>query len=323
MVLAFHVTSTPFLRDPAGLPVFTMGLAGVDVFFVISGFVMFVSTERPGVTPAKFWTARFVRIAPLYYLYTLVFLVLIFAADLWPADFSPIEIVKSFLFIPFENSLNGQPVPLLGVGWTLNYEALFYLVFGSALLLPDRRLQVLSMTVVFGVLIAGRFTLDPEGVVMTRFTSPILLEFLAGAGLAMYYIRYGGGRPQAGALLIAAGTIALFLVAALYPNMPRTIGFGIPAVFVLQGFVFCEKYFHAPCFAPLRLFGDASYSIYLTHGIVIHAAVLLLVPLTGPNAVVSLVVVAVALTAGLLSYEYVEHPLLAVSKHLIQKASAR
>jgi exopolysaccharide production protein ExoZ len=310
MVFTFHITDTPFVKDLSGASVFKMGLAGVDIFFVISGFVIYVSTRQTTITPVDFWRARFIRIAPLYYIYTLSFLALIFVAGRVPPDFAVVEIVKSFLFVPFNNSLNGQPVPLLGVGWTLNYEAFFYLVFGLGLLISSRQMRFFFIAMVFGILITMRFVLDPSNDLIVRITSPLLLEFLAGVALAIYNTQHPNERPLSGVVLIIGSTIVLLLVSVIYPTAPRTIGFGIPAVFLLQGFVFCEKWLHAPAFWIPRLLGDASYSIYLTHGIVIYAAALFLAPAIGPSLLAAIALSAAALAAGVLSYQYVESPLI-------------
>jgi exopolysaccharide production protein ExoZ len=310
MVFAFHITDTPFIKDVSGTTAFKMGLAGVDIFFVISGFVIYVSTKQTTITPIEFWRARFIRIAPLYYIYTLSFLGLLFVAGRLPTDFAVIEIVKSFLFVPFNNSLNGQPVPLLGVGWTLNYEAFFYFVFGLGLLISSQQTRLFFITVVFGILIVMRFVLDPTNDLIVRITSPLLLEFLAGISLAIYNSQHLTERPFTGVVLIISSIIVLHLVSVFYPTAPRTIGFGIPAVFMLQGFVFCEKWLHAPAFLIPRLLGDASYSIYLTHGIIIYAAALFLAPAIGPSVPAAIALSAAALAAGVLSYQYVESPLI-------------
>ena len=120
------------------------GQAGVDIFFVISGFIMWVTTHDRPTTPLRFMTNRIVRIVPLYWLITLAVAAMAFAV---PSLFrgvvlTPEHVIKSLLFIP--HYYPGMPTrvwPLLLPGWTLNYEMVFYLVFAIALLLP-RRLMI-------------------------------------------------------------------------------------------------------------------------------------------------------------------------------------
>ncbi|SON55727.1 glucans biosynthesis protein [Hartmannibacter diazotrophicus] len=319
MVVIFHVTDNAFSQSLGTVPVFMIGNAGVDIFFVISGFVMYLSTRSPTITPARFWEARIVRIVPLYYLATLTFLAVVLLLDRLPADFSAFEIVLSGLFIPFRNSLNGQEVPLLGVGWTLNYEAMFYLVVGLAIAIAplQRKMQIVFIASVLCVLVVGRFLFEPTGAVGIRMTSPILLEFLSGMMLGVIESRRPRRQIVLGAAMIAAGVALMVFLDSRAGTMPRTIGYGLPAVLIVQGFILCEGLMRHRSLRLLRWFGDASYSIYLVHGIVIYAIVS---PFSAylPRSEASCVVLFVlACGAGLLCYEYVEQPLLRASKSVL------
>ena len=115
------------------------GQAGVDIFFVISGFIMWVTTHDRRTTPLQFLTNRIVRIVPLYWLLTLtVAAACLIAPSLFRGVvLAPEHVVKSLFFIP--DFYPGMPThiwPLLLPGWTLNYEMIFYVVFAVALLLP-------------------------------------------------------------------------------------------------------------------------------------------------------------------------------------------
>jgi peptidoglycan/LPS O-acetylase OafA/YrhL len=115
------------------------GAAGVDLFFVISGFVMVYSSMNL-IGDRKGWLVfsqrRVIRIVPMYWLATTIKLVLMVLAGefVLHARFSSLDTVMSYLFLPTRNS-DGNLFPLLGVGWTLNFEMLFYLLFAAALFL--------------------------------------------------------------------------------------------------------------------------------------------------------------------------------------------
>ena len=114
-----------------------LGQAGVDVFFVISGFIMWMVTAEP-VGPAQFLWHRVVRIVPLYWIATLIM-----AAH---RSSSVSDTVNSLLFWPYRDA-NDELWPVLVQGWTLNFEMFFYLLFAAALIIP-RRFQLLSLTAV-------------------------------------------------------------------------------------------------------------------------------------------------------------------------------
>jgi exopolysaccharide production protein ExoZ len=153
----------------------------VDLFFVISGFVLWTAAGETPASPGAFLWARVRRVAPLYWIATLAVAAL---AWRWPAVLpvvhpEPRHVILSLLFLPHWGP-GGDPFPLLSAGWTLTYEAFFYVAFAIALCAPkDRRLQVLSCLVGAGSILGfgyhGWYTL---------LANPLLLEFLAGVGLA-------------------------------------------------------------------------------------------------------------------------------------------
>ncbi len=130
MVVAYHTSGLAGL-SPDRPPLMSPLQGGVDIFFVISGFVMVSATYGRDVTPWKFMRARLERILPQFWLALSVMLVvrLTQQAGLPPMS----EIVRAYLFIPYTNSANHQPVPFLSPGWTLSYELYFYALFALTL----------------------------------------------------------------------------------------------------------------------------------------------------------------------------------------------
>ena len=163
------------------------GAAGVDLFFVISGFVMVQSTkhlfQRPG-SSKRFLIRRAIRIVPMYWIATLMMLVLVLLPfTLKGEHFSLGYTLRSLLFIPTSNPASGADLPLLPQGWTLWYEVYFYLIFAVSLRLPARwALPALVLFLTASSVVGA--VLTPTHPLLRVVTSQLLLEFSLGCLLA-------------------------------------------------------------------------------------------------------------------------------------------
>ena len=231
---------------------------GVDLFFVISGFIMWVTTEGKQVTPRDFIIRRIIRVVPLYWLMTF----LMMACSLIPGMLSKLRVsaaavVQSLLFIPYDSiSFPGHIWPVLEPGWTLNYEMFFYTLFALSL--------ALSARIRFGALVGLICSLTILGLVFGPFANPVattytgtlLLEFAAGIIVGNLWL-HGALRPGFAFSLIAV--TAGFCMLGLRPSYSHTVG----AVLVVVGCL--DPVFCALKSRLLLALGNASYSIYLTH----------------------------------------------------------
>ena len=148
-VVVFHAAERSGLN-------FVVGAAGVDIFFVISGFVMWTLAATRPVSTWAFYRDRLLRIAPLYWIVTLVMAVGALAGLFPRIRLTADHVIASLAFVPHRSPSNGEIWPLLTQGWTLNLEMFFYLIFGLILFLPrERRLAMLTTTFV-GLVLAGR-----------------------------------------------------------------------------------------------------------------------------------------------------------------------
>jgi len=256
MVVLYH---TQLYYKGHGLKLISAGAAGVDIFFVISGFVMAYSTrnfnhhDRLAVQASHFLQNRIVRIVPLYWL-----------ALLWKAKVLIINgaitagLVCDFFFIPRFLPPKNYIWPILVPGWTLNYEMFFYAVFGIAMLTGKARYVV--MTMVFVTLAILGLYID-SGVAAVRFyTTSLPLEFVFGVLLYKMRDFYIGRTSNS---VATAVLIMGFAVLALdNGHVPRFLADGIPAVFIVGSAIIVFENRHRPM---LQLLGDASYSIYITH----------------------------------------------------------
>lgn len=265
------------------------GAAGVDVFFVISGFIMVHTNRDLSRSAAQFWLDRIIRIVPLYWLLTLLLVVILQTgaapAGLHKADAG--DILSSLFFIP-DIRADGAPEPVLSLGWTLNYEMFFYAIFGLTLFLRSMALSVLVLALLFSALAVAGLAVPglASDVHAVRFyTHPIMLEFVAGAALALAFGRgwlsnWPAPRVAGWALAVAgAGAIlATELVPAGVEQVWtwRVLFYGAPALLIVAGvLVLHEAGVRSRGQAWLAL-GAASYSIYLIHPLVMHPVAVLM-----------------------------------------------
>lgn len=247
---------------------------GVDIFFVISGFIMvYTSRSRFGVPGAgrSFLLARFLRIAPIYWTMTLLLLLAAYAfpTTVSAASLDAPHILASLFFVPLLNE-NGDLLPLLTIGWTLNYEMFFYLLFALALLLP-RSTGMMSLFATFGALALAGIFVSQDMPQIWFWTRSIILEFAFGVAIGLLAARLGRTAPALLLLSMAAGAIG-FLLGHWLPHqlLPRFLALGLPATALVAGAVGLDlqgRSISPPLIAAL---GEASYSLYLSHMFVIR-----------------------------------------------------
>ena len=286
---------------------FATGQAGVDVFFVISGFVMWTATADAQGKPLDFLRRRLIRVAPLYWLITLALAmgVLLFPARFPDLAVTPGHLLLSLAFIQHMNPA-GYPFPLLAPGWTLNYEAVFYLAFAALLWLPPAR-RLFALTVTLMVLALAGFAWPPA---YQMLLNPLFLEFLAGVWLGrMAQLQLLPDRSL-GWLLFGSG-IGLFAIIQMI-NMDwdlwRPMVWGAPAVMIVAGAVSIEADGGWKQVLGLRVLGDASYSIYLVHTLTVGALAMTIGAWNPPIFIPLAMIVAVA--SGLLCWRWIEQPML-------------
>jgi len=298
-VVCFHVS------EQFGGP-FAVGAAGVDVFFVISGFIMWVTTAGKPAMPWRFMARRIIRIVPLYWIVTLLTAVgiLIRPQFFYGHVLSFPNFAGSLFFLPV---LQGDALhPVVIQGWTLCYEMMFYLVFTLVLFLGERwRLGVLIGAL--AAIVALHFAL-PTGYAHA-FADPIVLEFAAGVFVGRLWLQ--DVRLPLGAALVMVG--AGFLLLAVGPlfdaDMARVLRWGIPATLIVAGAVFAER---ARPFRLLTLpgfLGDASYSIYLWHVLAAVAATGIILRIGIPATLQPAVIVVVTIAFSAVLYLLIEKPL--------------
>ncbi len=244
------------------------GAAGVDIFFVISGFVMaYTALGRRHMTGTDFLRRRIVRIVPLYWICTvatIAALAMRYRHNLSSSgDFGTAHVLASFLFLPTVNKL-GNVGPVLVIGWTLSYEMFFYFLFAVSLAFAAKVSPLRLVTILMVAISCIGLFYRANWPVITVLTQPIILEFVAGLWLA-YAVLLRQHWPRN--LTIALGLIGLLtlLWIPLANDALRPLCWGVPAFAVVASVVMGENGIapYLPHWA-LRI-GDASYSLYLSH----------------------------------------------------------
>jgi peptidoglycan/LPS O-acetylase OafA/YrhL len=323
-VVAMHIPEDLAVRGYGHLPAFARGAFGVDLFFVISGFVM-VYASRPlfaregaGV---EFFLRRAARIIPLYWLVT-SFLVFIARKQIPVSpQYSWQHIAASYLFIPYPRPLDGTFLPLLPLGWTLNYEMFFYAVFAVALILPRVGAIAAVSTLLVLMSIAGALLPLPQP--LRFWADSIILEFVYGMLLAEAYIR-GIRLPRIAAVLaVAAGVAGTILYDPTVASNAalRGIAWGLPAAALFAGVVLSVPW-RGGSSRVLHVLGAASYALYLTHPVVfIYMASyfrrLGLPPYSPPPLMAALWLVGAVLVAGAIYFAF-EKPVTRVLQRRIR-----
>jgi exopolysaccharide production protein ExoZ len=286
------------------------GNAGVDLFFVISGFIMWVSAISRDEAPSRFVLKRLLRIVPLYWLVTTLVLaiVLIKPRLMRSASFDAAHAVASYLFIAWPHpKFTGMLWPVVVPGWTLDYEMFFYSIVTVSLAFALRWRPLIICAALSALALLGT-TLAPL-TIAGFYTDPILLEFALGIAIGLYFTKTSGLPGGVGYALIAVALVLLVVLGPFETNVNRLLCWGMPMALLVLGSV------NAPTILPSRAFrilGDASYSIYLTQFCTIApAAAVLNSVLHGPaqRVLATVTLAAVAVGGGLVAYAMVERPL--------------
>lgn len=276
MVVIYHLLIMLVHNGGYRFSIIDVGAAGVDLFFVISGFVMiYTSAETFNKSQASFHfiKRRLIRILPMYWLYTSVVVMLLIIA---PTLFSVIKfdwhhVLFSYLLLLSKNS-NGQIGTVMQTGWTLCYEVYFYLLLAILINFP-RKYFLITMGVIFlaGVAI-GKMIAPLYPWTIVAF-DPILFEFYMGTVIAFMYLN-GFALPRVIAILFVILAIATLSSAynIIIENLTwkRVIYWGLPCGFLLYAVVSLERtQIKIPQW--ILALGDSSYSLYLVHPFIIPA----------------------------------------------------
>ncbi len=313
-----------------------LGACGVDLFFVISGFIMMTvhwHDFNALDSSRRFLLRRWLRVLPPYWVVTLM-LALVFAVapslrHHWSGAHA--NLLLSLLLVPQPDTASIHDIvpPLLFVGWTLIYEMYFYYAFAGALRMS--RGAALRCFALWGVAVLA-FQFVPLTLVnpyMAFFGRNLIIEFLFGIGVGYLVMN---GRYYAPSAFIGLGFVTLVaadvaLMAAFhgawgdYDGL-RFLMWGLPMASILYAAISFEK---RGILLPtsLQITGNASYSIYLWHAPLFVAIGKALLPLSHrahlPALPLAIAIPVVVVGVALQLYRYIEVPVTAFSRTFATK----
>jgi exopolysaccharide production protein ExoZ len=306
---------------PSNLSIPPIGFIGVIVFFGISGFIMVTSQYdtfgKPGRAIGFFWR-RVLRILPLYAIATTLQFI---NKRNFSDDYNFLNYAKALLFIPYIGEKNLY-LPVLGQGWTLNFEMYFYLVFAISLMLSRASGLVLSIFI-FAATAAAQPFVSQLNEVVAFYANFILLFFVCGmlVAVACRYLHWHTSSP-----FIPLATWAVVLAAGMWINLEQSsyVRFSYNFFMVLICIWVAVAYEPLQQTKVTRLaerLGDASYSTYLFHGFMLGVLKVLSNRIEEGDwfkaVIMALFAVILANMIGLIVYRFVEHP---ISRLLKRKA---
>ena len=311
-------------RTAFGLDRFFDWSFGIHLFFVISGFIM-VRTAR-GFGSARgslvFLTRRLIRVVPLYWLMTSLVLVgAVLAPELLNMPIGGLDVaVGSYLFVPVLRA-GGELRPVLGQGWTLDYEMFFYVLFATSMLLPRRSGLASLASALIGLVLIGRFA-HPAPAAFGVWTDGLLLEFLFGLAIGLVQemgSRLGARAAVAGVMMGIVSAVAFGPACRACGGVQTWLDQGLPAAAIVGACVLGPRWPSSRGILALAAIGDASYSLYLCHPFVVRLlrnAWLALLPTTVPLGIELALSCFAAVAAALILHRSVEAPMtLWLQKH--------
>lgn len=211
------------------------GAIGVDIFFVISGFIMYVTACVNDKSAFSFIIERLIRIVPLYWIATLAYVLLALMSNNITVP-SLYDLTLSLLLIPHANN-SGEITTFLHVGWTLVYEMFFYATLAVSIFCRPWHLRVMGAILI--VLVLSGVLLQPQSPVAFTYTNPILLEFGAGLGIGYLWQAEFRSKELLGVLMILAAVAMLIIwplsASAAAPGVSRLLSWGLASILIVAG----------------------------------------------------------------------------------------
>lgn len=308
-----------------------MGSWGVDIFFVISGFIIYQTVENKEFRLGDFAARRFARIFPLYWIALTIWILarMVLPDRLGGADVSAETLFFSYLLIPHYHLVYSDCIwPILIPGWTLQLELTFYFLLALVFWAAPRAHLGWLMAVLAGMATLGALGNFHNPLAVTA-TNTLLLEFAGGVLLATQMRRLQSIPPLIPLLLVPACVIVAYFFHYESPFWVRALVMGGPAFVLVGAMLSLEGRLRKWPVRLLERLGDASYSLYLFHpmmlGFVAVAWAKLGLPVTPAAIVLVFVPMVFVLTSAmaLVLYAYLEKPLLRRSTALLLGQVAR
>lgn len=316
LVVCFHATGIvgagKYIGEVPLNGIFNFGYAGVDFFFVLSGFIIYISTEnaRHGTTHVvRYLKRRLIRIYPIYWIVAAAALPFFLLLSHSAQAVNGIDILKDLALFPREQK------PFLGVAWTLRHEMLFY--FSFLLFFVNQRVAWAYFSA-WGLLIAAKhaFLWEVSSPELNFYLDLHNTEFIFGMVVAWLVIKMDWKTPSwclpAGLTVLASGAIYELIIYKEISELPPDFHaiFGIASMFIVLGIATTQPD-TGNLFVRAAIFlGRSSYSIYLIHYLILSFSMKLIMSLGAGKTTSFLLLITLGLSAGILLHQTVERKLL-------------
>ncbi len=311
LVVLHHIAFKEKVYNTYGLDWLHIGASGVDLFFIISGFIMCHATHNKEISFGKFIYLRFERILPLYWLFTtLALIVFIFYPKVVNSSGGHTSIISSYFLIPTNDKY------LVQNGWTLSYEFYYYMIFSAFIWLSKNRVVRYSGVVLTlcGLSTIGLFYISHNILIKFVFSS-WLYEFAMGVFSFYIFMKYKTSK-KIGLILICIGVSLLGYKnyhMDLLSSMPGAVSVGLPMWLIFHGFLSQEEWLKKRTSILLKagiLLGYSSYSLYLVHPFILSPAAMVLTKMhLNTPYVFTLGLLIPAVISGVVVYMYIEKPM--------------
>ncbi len=317
LVVLLHISIKGGQYGNGALKGFSVGGSGVDLFFIISGYIMCISTFGRRLNVYQFILLRIKRIMPLYWLVTTVALVIfLYDPKLINTSGGETSIWASYVLFP-----NGKKF-LNSNGWTLSYEFFFYFIF-AVLIHKGTYKAMQGSSMVLLILVAIGLCVNYDGILFNFSTNILYLEFVFGMGCFYLFnkkkfrlaLKYGVICCLLGSLLLVLEV--LFKI----PDQEKWRGFfwGVPMLTIFIGLLSLEQLIQRSRSVVRTLLleiGNSSYSLYLVHPFVLSGTAMGLkhFRMASNPWYFSIILFTLSVVIGHLVYLYVERPLTALIK---------
>ncbi len=317
LVLLTHIAVKGSQYGNGALKGFSVGDAGVDLFFIISGYIMCVSTYNQHLSFTQFIIRRIKRIIPLYWLVTtLALIVYLYNSKLVNSSGGETSILASYTLIP-----NGKRL-LNDNGWTLSYEFFFYFIFGYFIKEGTYRAMQASSVILLSLIVIG-LCFNFNGRLFIFSTKSFFIEFVFGMGCFYLFnmkniqlkYKYSIGLLMLGLLLFS---LQIFFKIPEYEKW-RGLDWGIKMLFIFIGLLSLEDLIQRSSFLAKNLLleiGNSSYSLYLIHPFVLSGTAMCLkrFGMASNPYLFAIILLVFSVAIGHLVYLYVERPLTSLMK---------
>ncbi|URQ59263.1 acyltransferase [Pantoea alhagi] len=324
MVVMQHIADKAEQYHSDALSDYHIGYFGVDLFFIISGYIMCHATSQKRLSVRRFIANRIKRIIPLYWIVTAAALmVYLVAPSMVNSSGGETSIFSSWTLIPTGKKL------LVQNGWTLSYEFLFYLIFAGFLVVGSLKKQIIFSSIVLMAMVLVGLYFQPQQPTLKFLTDKLFAEFILGM-LAYIFLQRVPLSSATSFLLLAAGMALLLLQNhyGIYASAAgRVLSGGVPMLLLFTGIVGLEPIISKIAFPGKKsaiLLGNASYSLYLIHPFTLSPCALILhkFQLVQNQMLFVSLLLFVAVLAGIAAWLFIEQPVNAFFKQKNMTAAA-